>query len=133
MCLRVTDDTRRITDKDIVCYKLFRLRNGVEFAPFRYNKWTIGKLVTVPKSEIEVDDESGVKKIEFGIHSFAKLSGARALQKWFREYIGDSYTERKEFVVRKCTIPAGSIYYEGLFEDEISYVSDQIIVSQKNI
>jgi hypothetical protein len=93
-------------DKDVTSVEV----NHVELisksltTPFRYSPVEIGKTY---ESELEVCGDT----IEKGLHSFKKV---------VRPY----YKDNAIFV--KCIIPKGSKYYEGLFNDRISYASNKL-------
>lgn len=128
MCLVVKNKKKLVTDKDIICYKVFRkLPNEILLSPYMYMQFST--------QGICIDDQrmSPMKRLASGhycisrgvFHSFKTKKAAMACTKWFSNVFG-------EFVVYKCRIPKGSIYYEGKLFNAFkknrykSYASKQI-------
>jgi hypothetical protein len=122
MCLAVSRNSRiRIATKDIHTYKLVIKDFGRYVSSFRYypchlnvilktdlgrKKSNYGKLAVIPYY------------IELGFHTFKSKK------------VAEKYANKYKELVIKATIPKGSKYWCGKFEEDISFCSDQIIYSE---
>jgi hypothetical protein len=124
MCLNLKDNfEKKVAEKDIVCYK--HLQYGyypddqILITPYRK---ALVKLGNTYKSNIDITTYNEVTE---ALHSF----------KYKKDCLEDAYCEIKsrcrnsnklDYVVVRCIIPQGSVYYEGDFCQYKCYASDTL-------
>lgn len=123
MCLKLSYKQRKariplVANEDIVVYKILKYNRNIPnvlMTPYRDYVITVGSVY----SSIFSFDEDG--DVERGLHSFKSLKTA------IRESFGYYAFPR---VVCKCTIPKGSKYYQGKFENSVSFASDTLVYNE---
>ena len=128
MCLVTIQLEPKIADKDIVCYKLVKRTKikGIYKSSFQEFEYIIRQLYT---NNLDI--------------RFANKSIKRSFYKCFyiiEEGMFHSYASYLYPVILsplphgallKCIIPKGAYYYEGYFDDSLSYASSQIKVLEE--
>lgn len=134
MCLITTDIERKIADKDIKVFKIFREDNKSLYQEFDYTPF-IGKQFDDPEEE-DVDitirdplyDGQATIRISGGfVHSFSDYSYAKQTL-MEEEYSSSFYNNDIKFVLRECTISKGTEYYYSDRYDE--YASKSLIIGE---
>jgi hypothetical protein len=151
MCLIVNSTDAIVASDDIICYKVLRfhqtetkyhVRYGrkdtphhrVLLSPYRgyryfndgnmkpYPKVSLGVVHKLPyKSQAVLKYNRGAYKVEEGLHTYIH---ARHATRMAEDFSG----ECRDHFVFVCIIPKGTRYFEGAFQGEPSYASDQLIV-----
>ena len=133
MCLEIRNQFQQpnIAEMNIDCYKIFQLSsdNKTLVSPYRFKRYKIGRLYKIPfirlkweKDKLKNLFESVINR---GFHSFKNIPTAITLL---------SNTDITEYVIYKCIIPAGALYYDGkYFSNYDSYASEKIIIVEKVI
>lgn len=121
MCLRIAKGvSEKMAEADIICYKILRVKdNGFE-TPYRYFSVVIGNTY---HSDLNGEERTYYIDIEEGLHSFADASDAEFL---IFQNENKYPNQTIKFVMAKCIIPKGSLYYKGKFNYYDSYASDCI-------
>jgi len=117
MCLYIHKNSRRLKAlEDIKVYKILNVNeNGQFLTPYRHCVVEIGKTYESVLNK-NVHDKYEVDK---GLHTYKKLDEVKTDIENNSSWYGDC-------VVCKCTIPKNSFYYEGLFDDAISFASTRL-------
>ena len=110
MCLQLKSEftKSKTAEKDIIVYKWAKVANDALYTPYYVTEIVFNKPIC---SELIKD----IDVITKGLHSFKHKTGA----------LYDAYF--LSFAIVECVIPAGATYYEGKYEDQVSYASDTII------
>lgn len=134
MCLITADLERKIAEKDITVFKIFRKDNKSLYQEFDYTPF-IGKQFDDSEEEtikiVTRDpfcDGDTTARISGGfVHSFSDYY--LAIETLMRESDTASFYNRGvEFVIRKCTIPKGTEYF---YSDRYSeYASKSLIIGE---
>ena len=132
MCLylKQKQSKPKVAEKAIECYKILRPNKlaGTYFTPCRDVEVRLGHvyrglgLRAVKNLDVRPDSYKYYVSIGF-IHSFRTFKDAeKAINKWKWDYGFNNC------VIVRCSIPKGSTYYEGVFEDTMipSYASTAI-------
>ena len=113
MCLK--NSIRMATNKDIVCYKVLKRRNGKLFSPFHQYLWTLNEVHETPTScpQVIIDEVWGR-----AFHTISRLEDARKYKRKLEVLPLISFLETNtsdfDFVICECTIPKDSKFiYEG--------------------
>ncbi len=120
MCLYLTKQNKepKVAEKSIECYKLVLKRPYNRFVtPFMYCEIDLGEVIKayprvpmVRKSERTSEHSRYKFFVGAGvIHTFKTIEGAK---KAARMLFFSS-----DIAIVKCTIPTGSLYFEGAFDD----------------
>jgi len=128
MCTVTKMDRALVAQRDIYCYKVMyqhcdRTRGVMEFlSPVFYTKYMCETEMTLREAELfarENPDTGRPYSLKHGFHSFSSLD---ALAR-------ESVFDERDFVVVKCVIPRGSLYWKGAGrhgERDTFYCSDRI-------
>ena len=118
MCLFTQHIKPRVADKDIVCYKLVRHnlqhpQNAAPCAEFKSEIWDfvyeLGKTYT---EESFQEDLRRINYVNNGFHTFNTLKDLDRMRNTYPVYFTDA-KPGYEFVIVKCVIPAGALYWTG--------------------
>lgn len=139
MCLNaLTSKKPLVATEDIIVYKyLKRERNPFLWAAYSlkapYNDWKKYVFGEVNKSSLLVETSKDFAgELHLGLHSHMFLDEAEDAARMLEQ---KKYTASYDFVVVKCTIPAGSNYYVGEINGrldlrgQMGYASDTLVVN----
>lgn len=112
MCLFLKqNDTSFITDKEIECYKIVRLKDNGTIMETPYQK-AIVEFNQTYFSDLAVNNILG-KRVMNGLHSFANLIDAKLeLNEWNET---QPLNQSIEYKIAKCIIPEHSEVFVGTF------------------
>lgn len=124
MCLIVTDkwNESRVTDKDVVCYKVGMKENGCIVAPFYEDEYCFGKNVRCQRFEYDIPYDGSYTHpytVEYGYHSYVEKKDAFRLREILEQHQLDRmlcFKNEYKYVVLRCVIPSDTAYYEGNVE-----------------
>lgn len=103
MYLKKGDESAKIANRDIVCYKMLKvIDDGRMITPYQKMPCEIGAEYTS-----KLRKNVGKKSVTFGLHTYTSKAAA------FMQY--RALTCFGQFVVCKCIIPKGSSYFVGEF------------------
>ena len=119
MCLYLTKQNKepKVAEKCIECYKLVLFNHAAMVTPFIYYPVVLGRVVNASPKEPVVKDAKycdARSRYKFyvtlgTIHTFKTIEGAKKIARMvFR---------CEKVAIVKCTIPTGSLYFEGAFDD----------------
>ena len=111
MCLRIVNETLKTANKDIECYKVLERKSGRLYSPYQDHKYYLGKSNPDVSLKITVKGKFFIEKtVHKGYHSFSYYKDAvKEIEDWGIENVG-------AYVVVRCIIPKGAMYYSGTFE-----------------
>lgn len=129
MCLNTLLVNATISEKDIICYKVYLKYKGRNrlVSPFAYAK--------IPEFNEEILDKSFLsfsqdlpdtdyRSVSYGFHSFKRLADA---VKFMNYYKYDSFIETTKLV--RCKIPKDTLYFHGVTNNFIpGYCSNYIVL-----
>lgn len=118
MCLRLTKQNKdpKVAEKPIECYKLvLKASNGL-ITPFMHNEIYLGEIIKAyPRVPMVKKRECASEHSRYKffvcdgvIHTFKTIEEAKKVAR---------IAYFQNFVIVKCTIPTGSLYFEGVFDD----------------
>ena len=115
MCFRKTNYTDKpiLAEKNITCFKVFTKEGNKLSSPVRSATWREGVRKNL-KLWYEHEMGNSNSTVSKGFHSFVNISDA------VRYFI----LPKKEYILKICTIPKGSYYYNN----GIEYCSNSLIV-----
>ena len=121
----------KIADKDIICYKLVKRTKikGVYKSSFQEFEYVIRQLYTNNLNIRFVD-----KIIKNLSPSYPSLCMYVIEEDMFHSYASNLYPLLSPLPWRallKCIIPKGAYYFEGYFDDCLSYASSQIKILEE--
>ena len=126
MCLIVNNPIPKIADKDIVCYKLVRRTKikGIYKSYFQGFEYIIRQLY------ISNINSKFIDKIIY----YRTFLGYSVEEGMFHSFINSypgTLSSPLYSALLKCIIPKGAYYYEGKFNDFLSYASSQIKILEE--
>lgn len=137
MCL-ICKNRPRIAQKDFSVYKIFTANNFSPYQRMDYSHY-IGKRFDAYDNECitKMTELSHYIQVHGGfVHSFANLKNAEGEIDFLSQF------EMEHFIIRKCTIPKGTKYYQSstevasksiiIGEEVIRYVPDNSWFRKKN-
>ena len=110
MCLGKVGD-KKIAEEDMTVWKVCCVKEEYVISSYRYFNYQFEEIYETP---IEVEEYPDERIIHAGFHSFPNLIDAKREAEFWNER-----DRIKEEMVIKCTIPKGTIYYEGEFRTGI--------------
>lgn len=121
MCLYTTQKEPKIAQEDITCYKV--IRKNMTSLIYGEITWKIGKLYkTIMKAtEEETRTSEKIRIVKQGFHSY---KSPKDVKKGYSEVINIPC------IIVECTIPKGSLYYDGYHYKEDGFTSNQLIVNK---
>ena len=130
MCLITEQRTPKVSDKELITYKILYDRGNIPQAPFYGNPYQLDveykKDSTLPPFNASNDNVI----TEQGYHVFTNLRDALTVVQIWELVFNDPHSLK----IYKATIPAGSIIYEGycVVRDVVypSIVTNRIIISK---
>ena len=129
MCLITTKDIPEIAQEDIVCYKLYKLRDNKLLSPYReVVAPNINEVTNTVLDRACVFSYKGNHvnySVSRGFHSYKNISNSKEELRFWIHFL--AYSNVRIF---KCIIPKGTKYYEGKFGDLPSYCSESIILKE---
>lgn len=129
MCLITTKDIPEIAQEDIVCYKLYKLRDNKLLSPYReVVAPNINEVTNTVLDRACVFSYKGNHvnySVSRGFHSYKNISNSKEELRFWIHFL--AYSNVRIF---KCIIPKGTKYYEGKFGDFPSYCSESIILKE---
>lgn len=129
MCLITTKDIPEIAQEDIVCYKLYKLRDNKLLSPYReVVAPNINEVTNTVLDRACVFNYKGNHvnySVSRGFHSYKNISNSKEELRFWIHFL--AYSNVRIF---KCIIPKGTKYYEGKFGDFPSYCSESIILKE---
>ena len=125
MCLITTKDIPEIAQEDIVCYKLYKLRDNKLLSPYRE--------VVAPNINEVTNTVLGKARFPYYLDNSVKYLVNKGFHSF--KYIDDlikelHFWQSYDIKIFKCIIPKGTKYYEGKFVGESSYCSESIILKE---
>lgn len=153
MCLAVKKPYKvKIAEKDIECFKVLEkhtysdgsaklctpyqctvidknIINGKNpmISQILVKKEGIWKEVNVTKENFEKIIDPYALLIDRGaIHTFSSITNARKERSWHR-----ARKSGAEYVIYKCIIPKGTLYYEGTFNNVRGFASNKLIFKEE--
>ena len=129
MCLITTKDIPEIAQEDIVCYKLYKLRDNKLLSPYReVVAPSINEVTNTVLDRACVFNYKGNRvnySVSRGFHSYKNISNLKEELHFWTRFLAHSNVR-----IFKCIIPKGTKYYEGKFGDFPSYCSESIILKE---
>lgn len=129
MCLITTKNIPEIAQEDIVCYKLYKLRDNKLLSPYReVVAPNINEVTNTVLDRACVFSYKGNHvnySVSRGFHSYKNISNSKEELRFWIHFL--AYSNVRIF---KCIIPKGTKYYEGKFGDFPSYCSESIILKE---
>lgn len=117
MCLFPFKNKADIANKDIICYKVVtEIPNSISnecflsiFCAFNYY---VGREYIEPLFKVSVESKTSslIPSVNKGFHSYMHLKDAVKIVKSYS--IGFSFLKEK-YIILKCVIPKGTLYYKG--------------------
>ena len=130
MCLDIMEENKRYVEyDDIVCYKILREKFTDYFESEYHNfHYVVGETYKLGKPLAYKPSLSScfLGEVSEGFHSFAKLQDAK-------DYLTilPHFDILPRYVLARCVIPKGGMYYEGAyFFGSICYASDMIRIEE---
>jgi len=128
MCLLTFRIKPKKAKEEIVCYKIYRLeyiKSKTLYSAYFDYPTRVGELLYNDEIKEVFPHGMFVHCVGAGyFHSFKHLRSAiRKRYEFSKHHTG-------HYVVVKCTIPQGSLYYAGSYEFRVSYASEQLRIEE---
>ena len=127
-------DKVRVSDEEIVVYKVLGCENGGYFSPIYMTPWTIGEVLStdVEKPVLKEHKDNNFTAISLNGNAFHSFSNINDAKKYIDICLERRTHQFEKYVIAECAIPVNSnfIYLGAYNKTGDCYASEKLVVDK---